>query len=316
MNPKNPLNLPAELPIARYRFGFALESEMRLPEYAGSTLRGVFGHALRRLACMTRQKNAAAARCCKAAPLQPAFSPPRPTPHSAKAKAQNPPQPYIIEAPEDGKYHYKSGETYHFNLVLIGGARARTALIAFAFAQAFERGIGAIKGRGSLQHIDIETAQGWQPVFSDGRIQEHANSLILPERYPTAATLHIRTPMRLQSKNSVLGIHRISADILLRQLMRRTSAIATEHWAQPLNADFPHLSRAAATVSATGELQWRDWSRYSNRQQQAITLGGITGTWRFDHLPLEFAQLLHIGQWLHIGKETVFGLGRYQLSDG
>ena len=98
--------------------------------------------------------------------------------------------------------------------------------------------------------------------------------------------------------------------------MRRTSAIATEHWAQPLNADFPHLSRAAATVSATGELQWRDWSRYSNRQQQAITLGGITGTWRFDHLPLEFAQLLHIGQWLHIGKETVFGLGRYQLSDG
>ncbi|HRM21993.1 MAG TPA: hypothetical protein PL031_05560 [Neisseria sp.] len=55
MNPKNPLNLPAELPIARYRFGFALESEMRLPEYAGSTLRGVFGHALRRLACMTRR---------------------------------------------------------------------------------------------------------------------------------------------------------------------------------------------------------------------------------------------------------------------
>ena len=63
MNPKNPLNLPAELPIARYRFGFALESEMRLPEYAGSTLRGVFGHALRRLACMTRQKE------CSGCPL-------------------------------------------------------------------------------------------------------------------------------------------------------------------------------------------------------------------------------------------------------
>ena len=49
MNPQNPLKLPAELPIARYRFSFTLETEMRLPEYAGSTLRGVFGHALRRL---------------------------------------------------------------------------------------------------------------------------------------------------------------------------------------------------------------------------------------------------------------------------
>lgn len=314
-NPKNPLNLPAELPIARYRFSFLLTSELCLPEYAGSTLRGVFGHALRRAACMTRQKECSGCPLLASCPYSRIFATP-PNPALGKSKSQNPPQPYIIEAPEDGKYHYKSGETYHFNLVLIGGARAQLPLIAFAFAQAFERGIGAIKGRGSLQHIDIETAQGWQPVFSDGRIQEHANSLILPERYPTAATLHIRPPMRLQSKNSVLGIHRISADILLRQLMRRTSAIATEHWAQPLNADFPHLSRAAATVSATGELQWRDWSRYSNRQQQAITLGGITGTWRFDHLPLEFAQLLHIGQWLHIGKETVFGLGRYQLSDG
>ena len=53
----------------------------------------------------------------------------------------------------------------------------------------------------------------------------------------------------------------------------------------------------------------------SNDNQQKMTLGGITGTWQFDHLPLSFAQLLHIGQWLHIGKETVFGLGRYTLAE-
>ena len=56
MNPANPLHLPERLPIARYRLSFALADELILPPYAGSTLRGAFGHPLRRATCMTRQK--------------------------------------------------------------------------------------------------------------------------------------------------------------------------------------------------------------------------------------------------------------------
>lgn len=53
----------APLILARYRFGFTVETPVHLHYYAGSQLRGAFGHALRRTACMTRLKD------CKECPL-------------------------------------------------------------------------------------------------------------------------------------------------------------------------------------------------------------------------------------------------------
>jgi hypothetical protein len=37
--------------VVRCGLGFATERAIHLPEYAGSALRGAFGHALRRIAC-------------------------------------------------------------------------------------------------------------------------------------------------------------------------------------------------------------------------------------------------------------------------
>lgn len=312
--PTNPLPLPAELPIARYRFDFKLESELRLPEYAGSTLRGVFGHALRRAACMTRQKECGGCPLQASCPYTRLFDP-VPDDRLSSSIKHSPPPPYIIEAPENKRSHYGKGETYSFEMVLFGRAREQLPLIAHSFKQAFGQGVGVANGQGYLANIAVETHQGWQDIVEDERIQPHPNTLILPPHYPTSCTLRIRTPMRLQSQGSVLGIHRIETGILLRQLMRRTSAVATCHWNSPIAADFGQLAAAANQVSAQAKLKWQDWTRYSNRQQQKMTLGGITGTWQFSDLPVSFAQLLYIGQWLHIGKETVFGLGRYDLAD-
>lgn len=47
---------PLDLPLARYRLDFTVETPLNLPAFAGSTLRGAFGGALRASACMTRQK--------------------------------------------------------------------------------------------------------------------------------------------------------------------------------------------------------------------------------------------------------------------
>ena len=44
------------LPMVRYRIAFEVTEPVHLPEYSGSTIRGAFGGALRRVACMTRQK--------------------------------------------------------------------------------------------------------------------------------------------------------------------------------------------------------------------------------------------------------------------
>ena len=49
----NVTDFPSVWPVARYRFVFEVTSDMALPDYAGSAIRGAFGHALRRIACMT-----------------------------------------------------------------------------------------------------------------------------------------------------------------------------------------------------------------------------------------------------------------------
>lgn len=313
VNPANPMNLPGELPIARYRFGIRLESGLKLPEYAGSTLRGVFGHALRRATCMTRQPECGGCPLLQSCPYSRIFANP-PSEILPCSQRQSPPQPYIIEAGEQGRCDYQAGADYHFDMVLIGRARKQLPLITYAFSQAFARGVGRQRGRGVLQSVSVETPQGWEQIYSDGHILPHTDTILLPDEYPSEYIMHIRTPMRLQQHGSVLGIHRINADVLLRQLMRRVSAISTQYWQMPLQVDFARLSRQAA-VPSRHVLKWHDWSRYSNRQQSQMTLGGVIGTWHFKELPLEYSQLLYVGQWLHIGKETVFGLGRYTLEN-
>jgi hypothetical protein len=60
---RTPLPAGTLLPIARYRFAFRMQDDLRLPQYAGSLLRGQFGAALRRTACLT------GAPTCKGCPL-------------------------------------------------------------------------------------------------------------------------------------------------------------------------------------------------------------------------------------------------------
>ena len=44
-------------PIARYRLEWRASTPVQIPDYAGSMLRGAFGHALRQSACMTGEKD-------------------------------------------------------------------------------------------------------------------------------------------------------------------------------------------------------------------------------------------------------------------
>ena len=50
-------------PLARYRFRVRATQPLKLPDFAGSMLRGAFGRSLRKLACMTRRPE------CKGCPL-------------------------------------------------------------------------------------------------------------------------------------------------------------------------------------------------------------------------------------------------------
>ena len=89
------------LPIARYRFTFRAEHNIRLPQYAGSLLRGQFGAALRRAACMTGLQHCPDCPLFRTCSYPAIFETPAPAQHALQ-KFSHVPNPYVIEPPPFG----------------------------------------------------------------------------------------------------------------------------------------------------------------------------------------------------------------------
>lgn len=79
--------------------------------------------------------------------------------------------------------------------------------------------------------------------------------------------------------------------------------------------DFKTLVEQTEVIQLQAQdLRWFDWGRYSQRQQQEMQLGGLLGAVTLHGDLAPFAELLHLGQWLHVGKNATMGLGGYRLT--
>lgn len=323
------MSLPAAfelpvIPVARLRLEAVAETPLHLPGYAGSALRGAFGHALRRLACMTRQKTCTGCPLRQTCPYAVIFETlPPPQPAGRLERLNEAPRPYVIEAPTDGQRSWQVGETLVFHLVLAARALQQLPLILLAWQRALQQGLGPETRRGCSR-----LARVWQTGLPEGdyclldTAQGISQPLLplppvppLPEKVRQGLTLRLVTPLRLQQEGKILPASQITLRHLLRALFRRQHLLAQCHGTLPasMEPDMPSLLAAAQAITDEKHLYWQDWKRHSSRQQQAMTLGGLLGDW---HLQGDLAPvwpLLWQGQALHAGKEAVFGLGGYVL---
>ncbi len=305
-------------PLARYRFEFKVTRPIRLPDYAGSMLRGAFGHALRQLACMTKQRECTNCPLTRTCPYPAIFAPLPPVTHSLQKFSQIP-VPYVIEPPPWGACVIETGERFIFHMVLIGHALKELPLIILAWRRALARGIGAGDGTAELMGVAYCPVDGpITPIYraETGLIAPHPQQITRHAApCPNAVTLTFNTPLRLQQNGHALAAEKLNARILLMALIRRASLLAEFHAGGPLLADFEPLRVASSAIREQKQLVWRDWTRFSSRQQQKMSLGGVLGTWTLVGDLTPFSRFLYLGQWLHVGKEAAFGLGGFCLAD-
>ena len=308
--------LPAPFPAARYRLEFTTEQPIHLPEYAGSALRGAFGHALRQIACVTRERHCSACALYRTCAYPAIFETPAPL-HYTRRKLGNVPLPFVVEPPPWGERAHATGSTLKFATVLIGPALAQLPLVLMAWRRALQLGLGPQQGTARLARVFVEGND--EPVLSDatGRVRAHAQQLAvpLPDATPERVTLVLDTPLRLQRAGHVLGVGELTPADLLRALLRRVAELVELQLGGTLDIDFAALSAHAATITGDAQLTWRDWTRHSSRQQQHMVLGGAVGRWTLHGELAPFWPLLHLGQWLHVGKNATFGLGRYHIEE-
>ena len=128
------------LPLARLHLTVRAEGPLQLPPYAGSMLRGAFGHALLALSPLphTDGKPCALHASCPYCQL---FAAP-PLPGHSLQKFSHMPQPYVIEPPTGGAQRLQAGQPFGFGLVLVGKALGLLPTVLQAWQRALRTRLG------------------------------------------------------------------------------------------------------------------------------------------------------------------------------
>jgi len=310
------------LKFGKYVFTCVFEDCAVLPPYKGSTLRGIFGHALKKVVCALKKQDCSecllANRC-----LYPTIFeiPAKPCPSSGPQRIVHPPHPYVIEPPVDQKTHYNIGDKLDFTLLLFGEANENLPYFIYAFDQMGHIGIGqhVDKKRASFYLQQVSVDQQIIYAKSDGKIRKNQalSELFIetpnvPQEANAAITIELVTPLRLKYQNSFKA--ELPFHVLTRAMLRRASSLLEYHGGGEPRLDYRGLvARAQDFAVKESHISWYDWRRYSNRQEQAMMMGGMIGQITYTGPLAEYLALLRFCEQTHIGKQTTFGLGKIRV---
>lgn len=296
------------LPVGLYRLQAVAEQPIHLPGFAGATLRGALGHALRELSCMTGMAS------CDSCPLlrscrYPALFEPK-TLGIASPRQPTPPPPYLLRSPVTRPHTLRPGETFHFEMAVFGLGREDLELITRAWQRALYKGLGTRPGRARLTAVEHYQGEEWAEVWqADGAKWRSHRAEIESGRPPwglESVTLRFVSPVRLQHRGQLCQPAQLTPAIVTTALVRRLNLLARPE-------TLPAVPACDGLLLATKMRMYR-WERQSSRQQRAIRLDGLLGDIRLTGTNLmAWWPWLWLGQFTHLGKNVSHGLGQYRL---
>jgi len=299
-----------------YLFKCTLLKEAVFPPYKGSTFRGGFGGALKKVCCTVRGSDCAtcllASRCLYSTTFETTcFT------GAANRRMTMPPRPYVIRPPESNATRYEPGDSFDFTLLLFGKTNDLLPYFIYAFETMGKQGLGKkIDGQRATYLLDAVESCGKKIYSSDTQQLTRDLSTIsldLHEPLPPATDgelkLTLTTPLRLKFDNRFQA--QLPFSLLVRAMLRRISALFAEYGHGEPKLDYRGLVEQAKRVEVCQDnLSWFDWQRYSNRQEAKMLMGGIIGTVTYQGEIGTYLPLIELAKELHLGKQTAFGLGK------
>lgn len=289
-------------------FTLVFSEDAALPVEKESALRGGIGEMLLRQHCI-RDRNCENCSFCSACIVQ----------NFMYAKYQKKPDfvttgesiGFVIEA-EHGKKWYEAGESFRFSLTLFGNTIVYLNPLVQAIYMLGQVGLGEKKAK--FQIAAIENRKG-EPILYHGAIyyknyQIETLSDYIQERKETLTnptTIRFSKPLTIKYRGEFIQQFDIRA--IINGATRRIymldcyEGIDTEE--AKFYEDLPQIKKQS--------VQQKKVMRHSSRRQQSMEMKGITGKIELDGIREEILDYLLAGEITHIGKNTRFGFGKYEL---
>lgn len=300
-----------------YDFHTEFLSKAILPPYKGSTIRGAFGVALRRVLCVLKHQE------CNVCPLNGTcvYAQVFENLHKAgPATGQGAPHPFVIEPPPDEKTDYEPGDGMGFRLLLFGSSNEKLNYFVYAFEQMGRLGLGRAVGgkRGVFELKSVLVGATNIYESADGNINPPNPENISLDLFQSSKSdvsrlvVTMVTPLRLKFQNSFRD--ELPFHVLIRSALRRISSLNSQFYDGEPDLNYRGLvQRAGDVMTESSNIRWLDWARYSNRQEIKMQMGGLVGQVTYTGALTEFLPLLRYCEQVHIGKATTFGLGKISL---
>lgn len=259
------------LDISKHRFILESTTEVLLPGYKGAYFRDQFGPALNY--------------------ISPTWGRYFFEPSDANNK-NDCPKPFVILPPLDERESYPKGYRFQVDVTLFGKAAQHYMVVQSAIEQlGCKIGIGSNSGKYKI--IGIE--------HSAPEMQAH-NMDVKKQHLKISFSTRFRT-----KTNDKLLTKAPPFSLFIARLITRLNKLE-ETYAQS-HSDFQNLLSESKQVCLTNStLKWEDWRRST---KEKMVFGGLMGDVCYEGDLTPFMDLLQLGEWLHVGKQTSFGLGKY-----
>ena len=307
--------------LARYRVILTAREPIFMPRYAGSTLRGGLGQAFRKWVCTMGPIDCHDCTLNGVCPYAYIFET-APFENAAQLRTYSDvPRPFVLD-PLETHGDYRPGESFEFLLTLIGRAIDYLPYFIVSFRELGNIGIGRGRGRFQLTRViaDGGTTDGKAIYDCETQMVSNLDNIICFDDIQQAVahlpanqlTIHFLTPARLTHEGQLTD--QLPFHIFWRRLVGRISALAYFHCGESLEMDFKgFIDQAMAVETVECNLRWHDWTRYSQRQDTRMQLGGLVGSITYAGELEPFLPFIALGQHLHVGKNATFGLGKYRV---
>lgn len=302
--------------LIKLRLTFKALQDMNFPIYAGSTLRGIFGKSLKRVSCLAKQEQCEGCAARQTCPYASLFE----NGQVSSGKNEEIPNPYIIEPMDLGHKIIKQGELFSFNCILFGKAIEKLSYVILAWVKVGN--LGFTKERTQARLIKIEQIMPDTSHFIlynfelENPLLNYPNtSMNIPEiKNITSIRVILQTPLRIQHHGHPVAPNDFTAQDFLISLLRRQKNIAQHHMPDYPCIDFNAVKADILNAEiSSASLHWFDWKRYSSKQEKSIALGGIMGSFILHGNLTKLYPYLKMGEYFHLGKSAVMGMGKYKI---